>query len=359
MIRSFEIRNFKRFERLDVDGLGRITVMGGRNNTGKSSFLEAVFMHYDRFNPGMLVRHMSWRGVQEMTVRESALAPAFHRYDVTRCLRLGAVQNGSSDAVEITVDPNSRLRRIALRAVAERPLTGPGRLADRGASIADVAVRLRYLHDNQEVNKADLVVHGDELRLNLETEPDKVPTAVYLGARMLGDPNVDAERFGELDVAGETEYLTDFLKIIDSRIVSLSSISMGNLSLLHADIGIGRKIPVNFLGDGTLRLLGIILAMAHARHGVVLIDEIDSGLHHSVLPAMWTRVAAAADHFDCQILATTHSYGVLQAAKEGLSGLTEPDFAYFRLDEDNGGIVPRRYSFAMLATALENWWEVR
>ena len=37
------IENFKGFDRLKLENFSRITVIGGKNNTGKSSILEALF----------------------------------------------------------------------------------------------------------------------------------------------------------------------------------------------------------------------------------------------------------------------------------------------------------------------------
>ena len=51
--------------------------------------------------------------------------------------------------------------------------------------------------------------------------------------------------------------------------------------MMYADIGMERKIPVALVGEGMSRLLSIILAIATAKNGIVLIDEVDAGIHHS------------------------------------------------------------------------------
>ena len=43
-------------------------------------------------------------------------------------------------------------------------------------------------------------------------------------------------------------------------------------------------IPLRALGDGVNRLFGIALALAHAKDGLLLIDEIENGIHYSVQP---------------------------------------------------------------------------
>jgi len=71
--------------------------------------------------------------------------------------------------------------------------------------------------------------------------------------------------------------------------------------------GIDEPIPIGSLGDGTWRLLGLALSLIHAKGGVLLVDEIDTGLHYSVMPSMWKLVLEAAKSLDVQVFATTHS----------------------------------------------------
>jgi len=51
MITRLNISNFKCFEHLELPQLSRVTLLGGRDNIGKSSLLEAMFMFFDRLNP--------------------------------------------------------------------------------------------------------------------------------------------------------------------------------------------------------------------------------------------------------------------------------------------------------------------
>jgi len=67
------------------------------------------------------------------------------------------------------------------------------------------------------------------------------------------------------------------------------------------------RIPIGTLGEGIWRLLGIALALVRARGGTLLIDEIDTGLHYSIMSKMWRLVLETAQRLDVQVFATTHS----------------------------------------------------
>src|SRR4030042_5903359 len=68
MYSSFEVRNFKCFGDLKIAGLRRINLISGMNNVGKTAFLEALFVHCGAYNPGLVLRVNSLRGVDVIEV---------------------------------------------------------------------------------------------------------------------------------------------------------------------------------------------------------------------------------------------------------------------------------------------------
>jgi predicted ATPase len=170
----------------------------------------------------------------------------------------------------------------------------------------------------------------------------------------------DANRFGLLDVLGRQDRVVDFLRVLEPRLRGLSSVALGDQSLVHGDIGIGRKIPVAFMGDGMARAMSLVLAIATTEQGIVLLDEAENGIHHHVMAKVWESVARAAQEFDCQLVATTHSYECLQAAAIGLAAANmREEFRYVRLDREGEDIVAKTYTHAMAEAAFERGWELR
>ena len=142
---------------------------------------------------------------------------------------------------------------------------------------------------------AVLGIHVDKVLM-------KQRRASFLGARVPINPSEDAQKFGQLDILGKQENIVDFLRIIEPDLKSLSSVAMGDSSLIHGDIGLSRKIPVAYMGDGAARLLSVILAIASSQNGTVFIDECENGIHYSAMPKVWEAIAKAAREYDCQII---------------------------------------------------------
>jgi AAA15 family ATPase/GTPase len=91
-------------------------------------------------------------------------------------------------------------------------------------------------------------------------------------------------------------------------------------------------VPIPFMGDGIRRVLSIVLAIANAPGGVVLIDEVENGLHYSVMKDVWKAIALAARQFDVQVFATTHSWECILAAHHAFQESKPYELRYFRLD---------------------------
>ena len=69
----------------------------------------------------------------------------------------------------------------------------------------------------------------------------------------------------------------------------------------------GPRIPLKSLGDGVTRFFGIAAALVKSRNGLLLIDEVENGIHYSVHGRLWTMILEAAHEYNIQVVATTHS----------------------------------------------------
>jgi len=57
-IRNIEIKKFKCFEDFKAEGFGRVNLIGGKNNVGKTAFMEACYLGYDTKFESVLVRKL-------------------------------------------------------------------------------------------------------------------------------------------------------------------------------------------------------------------------------------------------------------------------------------------------------------
>ena len=141
---------------------------------------------------------------------------------------------------------------------------------------------------------------------------------VPFGAQFLStrnaSPHEDAVRLGRLRRRKQGDLVLDALRIIEPRLRSIEDSVASGAPMISGDIGLSELVPLAVMGEGMIRIARLVLAVVDSPDGLVLVDEVETGLHHSVLPEVWKAVDAVARRFGTQIVATTHSYECMQAA---------------------------------------------
>jgi len=219
-------------------------------------------------------------------------------------------------------------------------------------------VLLNYVYAAGEPIQAHAFVEQDRIRF--ERPPGiKEPTGIFLAARLRDNLKALAERFSNLAVAKKENKIVQALKIIEPRLEGLTVQHRNGVPVIYGDIGISRLMPLPLMGDGIGRLLGIALAIPAAQDGILLVDEIENGLHHTVMSQVWQAVARLAREYNVQILATTHSEECIRAAHQAFVADDVYDFALHRLEWVKGAIRAVTLDQETLEAAIEIDVEVR
>ena len=169
----------------------------------------------------------------------------------------------------------------------------------------------------------------------IQIDPPTVdlPFPVTFLASRSGNIKEDAVRLGQLRKRKRSDMVTEALKIVEPRLQSIEDNSAGGTPMIWGDIGLPELVPLPVMGEGMTRVARLILAISTTPGGLLLVDEIENGLHHSILSKVWKAVDQAAKNFDTQIVATTHSYECLEAAHQGLG---KGGFRLYRLEAEDG-----------------------
>ena len=101
------------------------------------------------------------------------------------------------------------------------------------------------------------------------------------------------------------------------------------------------------------------LRFPYAKDGIILIDEIEKGLHHSVLVDVWKSLDWLSRKFNVQVFATTHSYECIVAANNAFTELESDELHLHRLRRDEDHIKAVTYTKEALDTNIEYLWELR
>jgi hypothetical protein len=355
MYRSFTIRNFRGFRDFTLDSLERVNLIAGQNNVGKTALLEAIFLHIGANNPELGPRVNAWRGLQRFKADiEDMWGPIFHNYEINAPIQLMSQDD----------EPVDRDLQIVLTDSSTTPIetSNGGSLTDSmTTAAAGREIRLEYKDSAGQSYISRGTVTDEGYRSERGQRVITTP-GFFLSTRYLS-PAEDAERFSDLAAAGKQESLLPILRLLEPRLRQLIVLVRGGVAMVHGDIGTGRPLPVPIMGEGTSRLLSLALGIASSEHGVVLIDEVENGIHYSVMTKVWAAIAKAARAADVQVFATTHSWECITAAHEAFheefkrSGLY--DFRLHRLDRVGDDIRAVTLDQEMLDTAIQMGLEVR
>ena len=363
MYSLIDIRKFMCFESLELPDLGRINLVGGMNNTGKTALLEALFILSGATRPDLTVKVKAFRGYDKFPIGDALEAPwdsLFHGFDRTATIELIGEQTDSSR------------RRVHLRAVSDdkeqselRSMLQPAGDARKEVDLTESmsgslpALVLEYENGVGGVTKHYLV---PDRQTGFRTVPPSPPVpwpVFFLAARRRTSFVEQAKLFAKMQIEATEELLLNVLRIIEPDLKSVDVIVQGDEPVLHGRIGRARPIPLALMGDGMGRLADLMMHISNAPGGVVLADEIENGLHHSVLADVWRAVSEASKALGTQIFATTHSRECVVAASEALGKDEDHALRYHRLDRTTDGIRAVTYLPDELEAGVRTWMEIR
>lgn len=173
-------------------------------------------------------------------------------------------------------------------------------------------------------------------------------------------PAEDADRFSLIEREGRQEVVVEALREMEPRLVRLAVLTQGGQARVHAQLsGHQRLIPVGMMGGGFARLLSMLTLVATSPGGVVLIDEVENGLHHQTLTSVWRALFAMATKNKCQIFVTTHSRECLMAAFEVSVERGREELSMHRLQWVSDKLECVRLEARHLKLAAEMGLEVR
>lgn len=359
MLKSFAIRNFRCFRELTLDDLSRVNLIAGRNNVGKTALLEAIHLHCLPNKPEQWVNIHKLRGMEDPLNTLQALETwLFSQGDIDSAIEatsrdLGGIERSTELHL---VDPATS--REQFPSIEESIARG---LAPEVAGSEVPRLILRYRAGDKLWDSVAVRTKYGHASINASIKPRFSATvhSVFL-ASLTSDAERGVVHFGKLVSEKRLDEIIPSLQIIEPRLQRLSLVPFAGGTEIHGDIeGMSRLIPVPLIGEGMRRLLSMVLAIANVPGGIVLVDEIENGLHYSVLPNVWKALADAARRNDVQLFAATHSWECLRAAHDVFSQQEPYDFRYYRLDREDTEVTCVPYDREMIETSLATGMEAR
>jgi ABC-type transport system involved in cytochrome c biogenesis ATPase subunit len=326
MLTSLTLTQFRGFESLDLPKLARVNLIGGVNNSGKTAILEAIFLLLER---------------DQGRIRQ-----------LPHLFRAGTGFNDELYFWRWLVHGGDKGTETSIR-----------------ADIAGIGIAqtwwypqfLKQMHQGQQM----IGTFGERALVGTALSDDQISKWPDVEIFSPGPtaPIEDAQIYIQaVKRRSDTEERIEaLLREIEPRVKRIRAFpdEKSNQPLMHVGLSQREALPASQLGQGFNRLLRIYSSLLRAEAKVFLVDEVETGLHYSVLLTIWKGLAAVARQEDVQIFATTHSREAILAAHRVFSAEPCYDFAYHRLERRGEAIEVVTYDQDRLAGADERNFEIR
>lgn len=330
-LEDLRIEGYRLFQDITLPTLGRVNLVTGRNNTGKSALLEAVRLYAQAGASQTIGEIMDSRDeLALLSDTRGEIAPDWRRVGIRNLffgrredledvppIRISTARR-PEDALEISFAWHWGLEEAGFTRwvpVGPDQTIAPG-LTELEECRPGLQIRSGSETRTMLIDDARWYARSRAARRSEQVSRNSC-VAVSAGG-------LDADRVGEL---WDSVALTDLedevlnaLRVIAPEVERVSLLG-GDRRARERAVFVklpqpSRPVPLRSLGDGMNRLLGLTLALVNSRDGLLLIDEVENGLHFSVQLDLWRLVFRVAAELNIQVFATTHSYDAIVAFQE-------------------------------------------
>lgn len=345
MYSRIEIEGFRGLRHLNIPDLAPITLLTGRNNVGKTSVLEALLLHAagPRAGQFILAALRPYRGTGALSLELNRYSTPwetiFFNRDTSAPVRLTAELDGRRVGVQFSVPHGdldasipTRLTASTAAVASDTPYSYSLEIEIESEAGPGEEPRRRVITQRLSPQPIGPVMSGigtfqQPIGLALESIPpsDVAPLALaFLVSPQNRSPqNELAKRYSDLRIREAQQQFLDAMRAIEPAVERIELLVSGGQPTLYLSMADSPPLPLSILGEGMNAVANYATSILEATGGTVLIDEVENGIHYSVLENLWQQIGRSVKETNAQVIASTHSAECVSAAYRALRH--EPD----------------------------------
>jgi hypothetical protein len=355
MLESIDIESYRNLDGLHGEGFAPFNLVIGANNSGKTSFLEAVFLHCAPLNFHALLTLLSHRE-GGFRANNQNLIDRFRWFftdplnKTTLQLRISGSYAGQSRTTALSLD----LSGIAKEADKSPPTSKSSAME----AVVNIAGALAKGPPGDEPGISlgtatmTFVKSGSESRQSVEfainkpvnIPPPKIPTDIPAVITTTGSSShPDLGKYSMAVKSGHHKACVEMIRLVEPSIKEITLLTAEDgapeLYVLKLESGYS---PLGNEGRGIIQMYQVATSLVQCRNGIMLIDELENAIHKSAMVEYVEWIARVALEYNIQVFATTHSLECIDVTVQ--SALAEEGrLALFKLDR-KGELQLRKYN---------------
>ena len=317
MIRDISIQNFRCFENTSISGFKTVNLITGKNNAGKTALLEALLIGSLPRAEAIDALKKHRRESQEFNkaLPERTWDSLFFNQDKSKNIFI-QVNEDDDQSTKLNLSIND----IPIRFTIESSL--PSDIIDKKYVdfIPNDESKLSVLQANITINNDDLfeynLIATDQGTFQGISDKKSQFTGqkkISFIPAILGVFNTQlASEYDKARLNNQEKEVLKGIQIIDPSIKMIESFNIGS-PLLYLKRENEERLPISLFGDAINRITAIILYVINNNSDILLLDEIENGIHYTIQANLWKMLFRLAKQLNVQIFATTHSLEMLTA----------------------------------------------
>jgi len=355
------IENFRGIKKTEIEGFSKVNFFIGKNNSCKTSILESIFLAVGAGNPALNVRINNFRNL--MHIEEDDFELIFYQLNYNNRPKFTSKFNKNGYTRTLEIIPNKSLKSNLNSNSQNIDETNNLDYGTNSSSKSINGLELKFSnkerHKRKETYSSKIIFENSDFRQINIKDYEETLSGSYIPST--GQTMNVSSRLEKIIVNKNHKTIIEILKKIDPKI---EDISLGARGMIYLDIGIEKLIPLNLAGDGVRKMLVILVSIIHKENGIVLIDEIDNGLHYLSQTIFLKAMFDLAHLYNVQIFATTHNYETLTKLKmlleEDSMELYRSKMKTYALRKNSENIITSyAYDFDKLNHVIEQAIEIR
>ena len=332
-IKNIEIKNFKCFEDFKAEGFGRVNLIGGKNNVGKTAFMEACYLSTNyEFNSKRVIDFYS-KIIEFNTYRDG----------VNLKYKRDEREDDIDDLIEFSND---------LEIIREN--------FNRETYYTDIEInKLQYKFSIQDRNIANYKeTYSYRELVDLLDNNIRNTKKIYKDDFLVASSSYPNYMFDYLISEIKVKFKEEELNTIVSKLFKFNKIDI----LRGKPVIFGNKIVFSLkdLGQGIKSFIYNIASLLLATDKVLFIDEIENGLHYSLFDEMWQIILTISKQQNVQVFATTHSKECIESYARIAKKLEDKEITFIKMTQlKDGKIMAGVRDYDMLQYTINDGHEVR
>lgn len=369
-VSSLEITNFKVFQNIKIEKLGRVNLIVGKNSVGKSTLLEAIWLY---INQGSLNSIFDILRTSLPLPRRTLSSNRDNRdeLDQSTLSALQLLYNGRFSIPVVDMDSPVTFEVKQLNKSDNLLSVSTG--WHNQDSTKDAKIYYRQEQPSLFGMLGILVSYGNQRPViyplessglrQIITREEYINTNNNFISTSGLDVSIINDLWAKVALTSLEDEVVNTLKILFPDLERVSIVNDSRLRTLSSIIvklrDLSSPVPIRTLGDGLSRVFGMILALVNSKSGILLIDEFENGLHYSVQLDLWRLILKVAKDLNIQIFATTHSWDCIKAFQQATMEDQESEGMLISLRNKKQGLVSVLFDERRLAIATQDDIEVR